>query len=168
MDRGAKILLDALEGFNLESTTIITTTKDSKLYEEVLSYLNFIRDCCKDIGTKVYPEIGGKFNLEFVDFYEKLQRSFDFQEENYQVIDLICEDVKNICSIAEHKNNSILIASFNENDSSKFPVRKEILIRALDKKGEIICYKSNVLSVAGIIPIEGSQENEDDLNNYLQ
>ncbi|MEK8018912.1 MAG: hypothetical protein VSS75_018740, partial [Candidatus Parabeggiatoa sp.] len=125
------------------------------------SYLNFIRDCCKDIGTKVYPEIGGQFNLEFVDFYEKLQRSFDFQEENYQVIDLICEDVKNICSIAEHKNNSILIASFNENDSSKFPVRKEILIRALDKKGEIICYKSNVLSVAGISPIEGSQENED-------
>ncbi|MDM8558483.1 hypothetical protein [Candidatus Parabeggiatoa sp. HSG14] len=152
----------ALEGFNLESTSIITTTKGSPLYKDIISYLDFIKACCEDIGTKVYPEIGGQFNLKFLDFYKKLQHSFDFQEKNYQVIDLVCEDVKDICSIAEHKNNSILIASFiNENDSSKFPVGKEILIRALDKEGETICYKSNVLSVAGISPIEGSQESEE-------
>ncbi len=153
----------ALTGSNLESTSIITTTKSSKLYKDVLSYLDFIKDCCEDIGTKVYPEIGGQFNLEFVDFYEKLQRSFDFQEENCQVIELVCEDIGDICSIANNKGNCILIASFNENDSSKFSVRKEILIRALDKEGETICYKSNVLSVAGISPIEGNQENENNL-----
>ncbi len=156
----------ALTGSNLESTSIITTTKGSPLYKDVFSYLDFIKDCCEDIGTKVYPEIGGQFNIEFLDFYKKLQQSFDFQEENKPVIDLVCEDIEDICSIAKHKHkdNFILIASFDENDSSKFLVGKEILIRALDKEGEIVCYQSEVYFAGKITPIG---ENEENKNSFV-
>ena len=46
----------------------------------ICTYLDFIKVYYEDIGTKIHREIGGKFNLEFVDFYQKLQHSYDFQE----------------------------------------------------------------------------------------
>jgi hypothetical protein len=55
----------AILGINIESSFLITTTKDNKIYKDVLTYLDFIKENC-------IP-----FNTEDVDFYKLLQGEDD-------------------------------------------------------------------------------------------
>lgn len=155
----------AIAGFNFESTIIITTSKNSILHEEILSYIEFIKKSCEDIG-KMYPEIGEQFNPKFVDFYEKLQQSFDFQEENHDVIDVLCEDIKVIQSIAEDKEKFVLIASFDEKDI-KISIKNELLIRVLDKEGQKVCYRAKVYSIGIIKPINKESDKSKAENSFV-
>ncbi len=140
---------NALGGKNIEATSIITTQKNSDLYREVLLYLNAIKVFCEDIGTKLYTKIGGKFNLNFIDFYKKLQKSFDFQEKNY---DVICNDISDIS--IKQKDDYVLIVIFGKDISNKFSPSKTILVRALDKNAKTICYEAEIRNVDQDIPID--------------
>jgi len=147
----------AISGLNLEATSIITTRKNTELYKNVISYLNFIRTCCEEMG-KIYPKMGAKFNINYTDFYKKLQNTYNFDKEKYQVIDFICKNVKDVGYIASIRNNNecplILITGFiSEKDLNNCRLNREILIRALDTEGNTICYQAKVLVTGKIAPI---------------
>lgn len=132
---------NALSGFNLEATSVISTTKNSEYCQEVDNYLEFIKNCCADIG-KICPEIGKQFNPELVDFYKKLQGTYDYKEKKHDVLDFICKNKDDIQKIAI--NDSIFVASICESDCNKFFTKKIIIIRAIYEQEPIICYEAEV------------------------
>lgn len=147
----------ALEGKNIESTTVISTSKNSELYKQINEYLQFIKDICGDIGKNIYKEIGEKFNHNYIDFYKKLQGSFDFQETTHQVMDIVCTDVKQFSTISTNYDSYTFIAIYSDNVKKlRVQTGKDLLIRALDNNGHEICYRSRVfISSARITPTEG-------------
>jgi HKD family nuclease len=154
----------ALSGFNFEATTVVSTTTTSSLYKKVIDYLNFIRKCCEDIKL-IVDSIQSRFDPKLDDFYKKLQNTYDWQENRHQVLDFVCQDVNDIREISKQSDLCVLIASFDKDDCKKFVPGQKIIVRALDKNGEIICYESIVLS-SGEIAAE-SQEDRSFVKTYV-
>lgn len=139
----------ALSGFNFEATAVVSTTNTSVFYRQVVDYLNFIKGCCKDISA-IEPEIGESFDPALDDFYKKLQNTYDWQEDEYKVLDFVCEDINDVKKISEQSELCVLVASFDRGDCKKFTPEQTIVVRALDKRGEVICYEATVLSSSAI------------------
>ncbi len=106
----------ALEGSNFESTTIIPTKINSNLYNVVLSYLNSIKLCCEDIGKKTCENVTGKFNIDCVDFYKKLQGTYKYDGKDIGKMDVFCENT----NIFESTNTILLSSNNNNEDQSNF------------------------------------------------
>lgn len=162
----------ALEGKNIESTTIITTSKESELYNKLDEYLEFIKTTCEEIGTKLYTEIDKKFNSDYIDFYKKLQGSFDFEEKTHKVLDVLCLDKKDFTT----KDKYILITIYDDEKKLSLQVQEKLLIRILDILDSEVIYASDVLSVAEIYPknesgehpkLYASHKNEHEISGYI-
>lgn len=103
----------ALSGFNLEATSIITTTKNSKFYEDIENYIKFIKKCCIDVGKRTCGDkTEGKFDTTCVDFYKKLQGSFG--GSNKKVMVVCYEGVERL------NGKTLLFLSRDKKDSSNF------------------------------------------------
>jgi hypothetical protein len=131
---------NALEGKNIESTTIITTSKESELYNKLDEYLEFIKTTCEEIGTNLYTEIGKKFNSDYIDFYKKLQGSFDFEEKTHKVLDVLCLNKEEFTT----KDKYILITIY---DDEKIPKEDSLLIRLLDTHNMEVIHNSTILVI---------------------
>ncbi len=142
----------ALEGFNFEATSIITTTKDSKLYKDVLSYLNSIKACCEDIGKKTFGDKTGKFNIDCVDFYKKLQGLFEGTTKKAMTV--LCKDAKNL------SGKKILFLSYNNvNDASNFltnvkPSERKFILWVADGINKSFIFYNCVFTTEGFDKVD--------------
>jgi len=135
----------ALSGFNLEATSIITTTKNSKFYKDIKNYINFIKKCCIDVGKRTCGDkTEGKFDTTCVDFYKKLQGSFGGSDKKVMVVccgDVECLDGKTLLFLSRDKKDS---SNFLSN--AKF-MDREFILCALDSISKFpifyICNFSN-------------------------
>jgi len=153
----------AIKGNNLESTSIISIEKNSALYRQVSDYIHFIRECCEDIGIIYFSYKLEKFNRDLIEFYKKLQNTYDRQETNYKVLDVVCNSVDTIHDLSERKDECTLIMAFDSSHLRQF-AGKEIVIRALDSQKEVVCYRAKVHSVGDITPVHtiGDVSSEDE------
>jgi hypothetical protein len=124
----------AILGVNIESSFIVKSNKDSKIYKDVLDYLTFIKDNCV------------VFDVNDVDFYKKLQGQ---QEEDSAkwVLELVG---KNVDNLVEEKTIQLLGVGNNDIGDT---LGKEIIIQILDvDNGKEYIYEAKIIQAGEIDP----------------
>ena len=98
----------AIEGQNLEASTIINCTTSDKIYKDTVEYLQDVKD-----------QYCMKFDVEKVEIYKKLQsRNAEKTDEDFdlkKVVTLVGEDMENL-----EKEQIISFLSLSQSEYSKF------------------------------------------------
>ncbi|MBN3946831.1 MAG: hypothetical protein HWQ38_10170 [Nostoc sp. NMS7] len=124
----------AILGVNIESSFIVKSNKDSKIYKDVLDYLTFIKDNCI------------VFDVNDVEFYKKLQGEQE-QDTGDLVLELIGENVDKLVD-----EKTIQLLGVGNNDIGDI-LGKEIIIQILDlDNGKEYLYKAKVIQAGEIDP----------------
>ena len=113
----------AIEGQNLEASTIINCTTSDKIYKDTLEYLQYVKD-----------QYCMKFNVEKIEIYKKLQsRNAERTDEDFdlkKVVTLIGEDMESL-----QQEQIILLLSLNQSEHSKFRTTgDELYLHTFDLK----------------------------------
>lgn len=125
----------AICGVNIESSFIIRSNKNSKIYHDVLDYLNFIKSNCI------------AFDIDDVDFYKLLQGQQEEEDTESWVLQLIGQQVD---KLVEEGIIQLLGEDYADITGT---LGKEIVIQAfgLDTKQEYI-YKARITQAGEIDP----------------
>nr|MDZ8056629.1 hypothetical protein [Nostoc sp. EkiNYC01] len=122
----------AICGVNIESSFIVKTNKDNKIYKDVLDYLSFIKANCIS------------FDINDVDFYKKLQGEYE-KDTGHLVLELVGE---NVASLVNEK--TIQLLGIGNNDVAD-KIGTEIIIQILDlDNGQEYIYKSIIIQAGEI------------------
>ena len=138
----------ALDGINFESTCIIKTTRESKLYIDVSSYLESIKNCCEKIGKYVFgDETNGRFDHNNIALYKKLQGSYEYKGKDYGLMIVLCDNAK---IFKEKESKKILLISGDDKGDTKNFIdkqNKQEFILSLQDKNDTIYYNCEYTSV---------------------
>ncbi|OKH31125.1 hypothetical protein NIES2119_29595 [[Phormidium ambiguum] IAM M-71] len=117
----------AIRGVNIESSIIIRTNQNSKIYSDVLKYLTFIKDNC-------IP-----FDLKDVDFYKLLQGEYE-EDTGSWVLELVGENAANLVDekmiqllgvdskdLIDRLGQEIIIQILNLDDEKEYIYKAEVL-----------------------------------------
>jgi hypothetical protein len=106
----------AICGVNIESSILIRSNQDSKIYDDVLKYLTFIKDNC-------IP-----FDINDVDFYKLLQGQHE-EDTGFWILELVGENAANLVD-----EKMIQLLGFDNNDvkDKLDKLGKEIIIQILN------------------------------------